>query len=169
MEIERKYLVKNLPENIENYDRHMLTQGYISTTPSVVRIRRWDNEYILTIKSQGLQERIEIEKALTIEEFGELSTMVIGNIISKIRYIIPINEGPASGLKIELDIFQDKFKGLIYAEVEFPDKETADIFIEPEFFGKEITTEPEFQNSSLSEMSPEKIKEFIDKANAMNK
>ena len=39
MEIERKYLVKTLPENLENYECKQIAQGYLCTSP-VVRIRR---------------------------------------------------------------------------------------------------------------------------------
>ena len=80
MEIERKFLLKYLPENLESYEHHTIVQGYVNTEP-VVRIRQYDENYILTIKSLGLMERIEIEKELTEKEFKELSTMVKGNVI----------------------------------------------------------------------------------------
>ena len=39
MEIERKFLVKTLPENLENYPCRHLEQGYLCVKP-VVRIRK---------------------------------------------------------------------------------------------------------------------------------
>ena len=39
MEIERKYLVKTLPDHLEQYPCRQIEQGYLSTNP-VVRIRR---------------------------------------------------------------------------------------------------------------------------------
>ena len=42
MEIERKYLVAKLPDQLETYPCRLLEQGYLNTNP-VVRIRR-DNE-----------------------------------------------------------------------------------------------------------------------------
>ena len=122
MEIERKFLLKSTPEGIENYPFHTISQGYISQDP-VVRIRQLDNDYILTIKSRGLMKRTEIEKSLTEEEFDELSNMVVGNVIKKRRYILPLKDYP--DLKVELDIFSGIFEGLIIAEVEFPDTEIA--------------------------------------------
>ena len=49
MEIERKFLLKEVPSTLDLTDRHHISQGYIDTDP-VVRIRRLDNDFILTIK-----------------------------------------------------------------------------------------------------------------------
>lgn len=38
-EIERKYLVKQVPEHLDSYAFHEIEQGYLCTEP-VVRIRR---------------------------------------------------------------------------------------------------------------------------------
>ena len=51
MEIEKKYLVKKLPENLETYPFNQLEQCYLCVDP-VVRIRRRDDAYILTYKSR---------------------------------------------------------------------------------------------------------------------
>ena len=155
MEIERKYLIDKLPEDIEFFEKHKISQGYINTDP-VVRIRQLDNKYILTIKSKGLRIRTEIEKELTKEEYIELRNMVKGNFIEKTRYIIPYNE-----YKLEIDIFHGIFDGLKYGEVEFPDLKASDNFIPPIFFGKEVTEIPGYSNSALSKMSDEEIKKII--------
>ena len=56
MEIEKKYLVKKLPENLETYPFNQLEQCYLCVNP-VVRIRRRDDAYILTYKSRlGLDQ-----------------------------------------------------------------------------------------------------------------
>ena len=39
MEIERKYLIDRLPENLEQYECKHIEQGYLNTDP-VVRIRK---------------------------------------------------------------------------------------------------------------------------------
>ena len=57
MEIERKYLLDQLPENLTSYPCKKIEQGYLSTEP-VVRIRRSDDEYYLTYKSKGLNSII---------------------------------------------------------------------------------------------------------------
>ena len=52
MEIERKYLIRRLPGNTENYPCRIISQGYLNTDP-VVRIRRDNDKYELTYKSKG--------------------------------------------------------------------------------------------------------------------
>ena len=47
MEIERKFLVPALPENLSSYPCHLIEQAYLCTSP-VVRIRRQDDDFILT-------------------------------------------------------------------------------------------------------------------------
>ncbi len=155
MEIERKYLIKEMPENISEYEHHEISQGYVDTDP-VVRIRRYDDNFILTIKSRGLLERIEIEKDLSQEEFEQLSQMVQGNLIEKTRYIIPYN-----GLKLEIDEFHGIFEGLKYGEVEFDDIESSKNFTPPDYMFMDVTEEPRFQNSSLSKMNEEEIQQML--------
>ena len=38
-EIERKFLIKELPENLNQYKCHSMVQGYLNTSP-VVRVRK---------------------------------------------------------------------------------------------------------------------------------
>ena len=47
MEIERKYLIRQLPFSPESYPFHLIQQAYLNTDP-VIRIRREDNSYYLT-------------------------------------------------------------------------------------------------------------------------
>ena len=47
------------------------------------------------------------------------------------------------------------------AEVEFDSIEMADSFTAPDYFFKEVTQDSAYQNSSLSSMNPEDIKDFI--------
>ena len=56
MEIERKYLIHKLPEDLETYPCRKIQQAYLCTNP-VVRIRRQDQDYYLTYKGGGLMVR----------------------------------------------------------------------------------------------------------------
>lgn len=58
MEIERKYLIRQLPEDYTSYPHHKIEQKFINTNP-VVRIRQEDDNYYLTYKSKGLMVREE--------------------------------------------------------------------------------------------------------------
>jgi len=68
MEIERKFLIDTLPENISQYPFRQLEQGYLCTEP-VVRIRREDDDYYLTYKSKGLMVREEYNLPLTKDAY----------------------------------------------------------------------------------------------------
>ena len=82
MEIERKYLVHTLPENIEQYPCRHLEQGYLNTSP-VVRIRKDDHKYELTYKSSGLLARQEYNLPLDAASYEHLKSKVDGHLISK--------------------------------------------------------------------------------------
>lgn len=146
MEIERKYLIKQLPENLEQYEHHEIEQGYLCTSP-VVRIRRQDEEYVLTYKSKGLMVREEYNLPLTREGYYHMREKIDGLLISKTRYIIPIE----NNLKIELDLFHDTYEGLYLAEVEFPTEEMANTFLPPDWFLEDVTFSQKYHNSVLSQ------------------
>ena len=68
MEIERKFLPDPdlLPFRPEDYPVHKIEQGYLCTSP-VVRVRRDNDDYILTYKSKGMMIREEYNLPLTEE------------------------------------------------------------------------------------------------------
>lgn len=148
LEIERKYLIKALPNDLSGYECHILTQGYLNTSP-VVRVRREDDSYYLTYKGSGLLTREEYNLPLDEQSFLHLLGKADGNIISKRRYKIPYLYNDKV-FTIELDVFDVPFKPLIIAEVEFADENEANSFAAPDWFDKEVTYDPEYHNSNLS-------------------
>ncbi len=148
MEIERKFLINVLPEKLDSYPFHQIEQAYLCTAP-VVRIRKQDENYILTYKGSGMMMREEYNLPLTREAYEHLLPKADGNILTKKRYVIPLY----AGLNIELDCFEGKFAGLWMAEVEFPDEETAKRFTPPDWFGREVTYDPAYHNSNMSRAS----------------
>lgn len=146
MEIERKYLVRQIPENLSQYHCQKIAQGYLCTEP-VVRIRRSNDDYYLTYKGKGLLAREEYNLPLTQESYEHLSSKIDGILIEKKRYLIPLNDG----LVAELDIFEGKLSDLVLVEVEFESIEEANSFIAPEWFGEDVTHSGNYQNSYLSQ------------------
>ena len=71
MEIERKFTVKALPENLDSYPFHLIEQAYLNTDP-VLRIRRQDDEYYLTYKGKGLIAREEYNLPLNQSSYEHL-------------------------------------------------------------------------------------------------
>ena len=145
MEIERKFLVAQLPDNLDNCNCRYIEQGYLSTKP-VVRVRRDNDDYYLTYKGSGMMAREEYNLPLTKDSYEHLIKKADGNIITKKRYEIP----DGNGYTIELDIFDGAFNGTVIAEVEFNTIEEADNYIMPEFFTEDVTNNPEYHNSNMS-------------------
>lgn len=145
MEIERKFLIAELPANLSDYPSYKIEQGYLCTDP-VVRIRRQDDTYILTYKSEGMLAREEYSLPLTAEAYEHLKPKADGIYISKRRFCIPFGS-----YTIELDIFEGETAPLILAEVEFPSIEEAMAFTPPAWFAEDVTQNQRYHNSYISQ------------------
>ena len=156
MEIERKFLVdlSDLPFDPKDYPARKIEQAYLCTAP-VVRIRRDNDDFFLTYKSKGMMVREEYNLPLTKESYYHLLLKADGRIITKTRYVIPIE----NGLFVELDIFEGDYQGLILAEVEFeseeaeiefPDEAFAKAYQAPSWLKEDVTYSSEYHNSTLS-------------------
>ena len=111
LEIEKKFTVRELPENLEQYKVHIIEQGYLSVVPAI-RVRREDDRYYMTYKSfknfgaatkgsvSGSEDaaapgeigKIEYNLPLDKDSYGHLVEKSDGNVIRKKRYLIPINK-----------------------------------------------------------------------------
>jgi len=149
MEIERKFLVKQVPISHHMCNKMKLLQGYISLDPAL-RLRSSGDKYIFTFKSgQGLS-REEFESVLTKEQFDNLWVLVSGNNIEKDRYNIPLE----NDLIAELDIYHGRLAGFATVEVEFSSIDQANAFNPPDWFGEDVTDDIRYSNSSLSQELP---------------
>lgn len=149
MEIEKKYLIKQLPSNLDQYPYYIIEQGYLNANP-VIRVRRQDEDYYLTYKGAGLMAREEYNLPLNAESYEHLLAKTDGTIIHKKRYHIPYKEN----YTIELDIFSEPYAPLIIAEVEFSSLEEATAFTPPDWFGEEVTYDSQYHNSNLAYQNP---------------
>ena len=151
MEIERKFLVKQMPE-LSKYPFRSLEQGYLCLSPTV-RVRKEDDEYYLTYKSKAQDHisRQEYNLPLTKEAYEQLIKKAEGNIITKKRYLIPLEDD----LTAELDVFDPPFAPLVLAEVEFQTVEQANAFKKPEWLGKDVSDDRQYYNSYMSQQFSE--------------
>ena len=147
MEIERKFLIKQIPEGCTSFPCRQIEQAYLNTDP-VVRVRRDNDDYYLTYKGKGLLSREEYNLPLTEKAYLHLLPKIDGRLIRKKRYMIPLSDI----LTIELDLFEGDLAPLILAEVEFPDETSANTFCAPDWFGKDVTFSGEYHNSNLSKI-----------------
>ena len=170
IEIEKKFLTKEVPFDLSSFSCHEIEQGYLNVNPAV-RIRKEDESYYMTYKASkenydGIG-KTEYNMALDRESYEHLRTKVDGNIITKKRYILPINEDgfdaeylaqrgelrkalESGDIKIELDVFEGVFEGRILAEIEFPDEESAKNYHMADWFLEDVTGDHRYSNSQMS-------------------
>ena len=61
-----------------------------------------------------------------------------------------LSTSPTVRVRREGEAYQAELPGLLLVEVEFPDEASARAFTPPAWFGREVTGDPRYQNSSLS-------------------
>ena len=172
VEIEKKFTVKQLPQDLEKYPFHEIEQGYLNVHPAI-RVRRQDDIYYMTYKSSKVSEntdnigQTEYNMPLDKDSYEHLAAKADGNVIRKTRYLIPINEDAYSAeflsanpelkkaledgrIIIELDVFKAPFDGRILAEVEFPSEEAARAYNPASWFEEDVTEDPRYRNSYMS-------------------
>jgi CYTH domain-containing protein len=167
MEIEKKFRVRYLPDDMEKYPFHAIEQGYLNVHPAI-RVRREDDHYYMTYKgAAGVMAKEEYNMDLDEASYRHMLRKADGNIITKKRYLIPLNSDAFTkdylamdpdtamqidkgGMKIELDIFEGMFEGLQIAEVEFLSVAAADAYHPALWFGEEVTGRKEYSNAFMS-------------------
>ena len=153
-EIERKYLVKYMPDRFYAYEHRELEQAYLdfgedSGREKRIRLMRSRStvHYLYTEKSDGTLSREENEFEISKKEFDGLAGEAVSKFVKKARYYIPVADG---SLTSELDVYHGELSGLVTVEVEFPSFEASDAFTPPEWFGKEITEDSRYKNKNLA-------------------
>jgi len=146
-EIERKFLLKQLPERLKRARRCVIAQGYLAAEPGGrhVRLRKKGKTASLTFKVGRSAHREEREIKLSAKQFSALWPATVGRRLRKLRY-----EVPWKSLLIEVDVYRGKHSGLVVAEVEFPDRATCRKFKPPSWFGREVTGEKRYSNVRLA-------------------
>ena len=149
-EIERKYLLRALPERVRDAQSVEVDQGYLPGTRINERIRRMQTaegpRFFRTIKMGSGLERFEIEEETTEDFFMAVWPLTRGARVFKRRYFVP--EGDVVW---EIDEFLDR-PGLWLAEVEL---ESAHQRVEmPEWLQpvveREVTDERQYTNHALA-------------------
>lgn len=160
LEIEKTYLVKKNPDNLSDYKGHQIKQGYISSTPSPLRIRQNDNKFELTkklpVKEGDFSSHEEINIPLTEYEFNKLWPLV-EKYLEKTRYYLPLE----NNLIAEVNVYKGDLEGLVMVEVEFTSQKEMELFNPPIWFGKDVTQEDFSANSFLAGKTFTEIKKYL--------
>ena len=142
MEIERKFLIKYIPDNLRKLSEHKIIQSYlIAEDDFEIRLRNIDDKYFITIKiAQSNIERIEKEIEISEELYSKLDKRTNKHLYktrTKYKYDEYI---------LEVDEYEN---GLKLLEIEFENVQQAKDFIVPEWIEKEVTYYKEFYNKNI--------------------
>lgn len=147
LEIERKFLVKEMSFKEEAFKKNAIQQGFLNSNKHrTVRVRILENKGYLTVKGKSNiagTSRFEWEKEISLKEAQQLLLLCEKGVIKKYRYLVE-----KGNHVFEVDEFLEANKGLIVAEVELQNE--SEIFEKPNWLGKEVTGKVEYYNSNLS-------------------
>ena len=144
IEIERKFLVKNIPKDEIQYS-HKIRQGYIVQNKyKVIRVRQKENDYFITIKGNKVGiSRFEFEYLIPKDDAEILFENFCQNkLIEKTRHYVE-NKGHIW----ELDVFHGNNEGLIIAEIELGSEDQ--VFHTPSWIDYEVTDQEKYYNMNL--------------------
>ena len=148
MEIERKFVLDRLPDDLDGHPHRRIEQGYVAIDPlgTEVRLRRMDDDRTLTVKAGAGLVRVEEALALGAADFDALWPLTRDRRIVKTRYRVPLDDG----LTAEVDIYEGALAGLLVAEVEFADEAASEAFAAPDWLGREVTGDDRYANRELA-------------------
>ncbi len=146
-EIERKFLIMQVPKDLEKFPHQELLQGYldISQDDVEVRLRNKGDQYYQTIKIGTGQVRDEYEIRLSKIQFDALWPATEPRQIQKVRYYVPYED-----YSLEVDVYKGQLLGLTTAEVEFSSLDESKKFELPNWFGTEVTKDVRYKNKHLA-------------------
>lgn len=146
MEIERKFLLNDVPSTMRLARREPIRQGYIALDGDTeVRIRLTPRQAVLTIKSGRGGVRTEEEVVLDARRGDALWELTEGRRVTKARRRVRVGDAV-----VEVDEYSGALDGLVVAEVEFPDEESSRSFDAPSWFAREVTDDRRYANRSLA-------------------
>lgn len=149
IEVERKFISVG-PPGADQLGRGLpIRQGYLAEDNGLtLRVRISEAGSWLTVKAGDGLARTEVEVVIDADEAEALWPHTAGRRIEKTRYRVPL-DGDA-GLVAEVDLFEGALAGLCVVEVEFDSVETANAFVPPAWFGRDVTSEPGWSNAALA-------------------
>jgi adenylate cyclase len=145
IEIERKFLLNNDAWRSAAQQSSRIAQGYLSSDPNrIVRVRLKGEQGFITIKgkTEGI-ERVEFEYEIPKQDAIELLKLC-PILLDKTRYLVEF-----AGYTWEIDEFHGTNAPLIIAELELTSSD--EYFDKPEWLGEEVSDDPRYFNSYLSE------------------
>ncbi len=145
-EIERKFSVEKIPDEVGLETGVELRQGYVALDGVVeVRVRVTAEEAVLTVKAGAGLLRTEVEAAISRQEADALWPHAAGRQVVKRRHKVVVGRHLA-----DVDVYAGELSGLCTAEVEFPTQDAATSFEPPPWFAREVTGDGRWSNAALA-------------------
>jgi CYTH domain-containing protein/CHAD domain-containing protein len=146
-EIERKFLLGELPDWLAEGAGERISQGYLSNGEGPeIRLRRSGERTLLTVKEGAGEIREETEVELDPYLFRTLWPLTAGRRVTKTRLRQPLGDGHTA----EIDVYAEGLAGLVVGEVEFSSREESRKFRPPAWLGKEVTGDARYANRELA-------------------
>ena len=145
-EVERKFLVAEMPDGEELGSGVEIVQGYLAVGGGAeVRLRAKGGRCFITVKRGAGLERSEHEVGLERSQLDALWPATAERRVEKTRFEIPVGD-----LTAELDLYHGELDGLFTVEVEFSSAAAAALFEAPSWFGREVTEDERYKNKRLA-------------------
>ena len=172
-EIERKFAVKEIPKDLDQFPFMDIVQVYDSEG---IRYRKAvsfppDGSGLATTYTATLKHiKPNTGKVIKVEYEAEINEQIYNTAVQKSqnegritifkrRFLIP---DKSSGRVIHFDIFAGALEGLVVAEVEFPNRKTADKYNPPSWISKDLTIHGALSNKHISFCGlPDKFKSVL--------
>jgi CYTH domain-containing protein len=167
IELERTFLLKYKPKGLFKSLHCKITDIYFPKDEfhPVLRLRNRDNKKFemtkkFPINGKDSSEQEEHTTILSKKEYSALAKAP-GKKVVKTRYYYKILDGQIA----EIDIFEDKLKGLALVDVEFNDKNKKDEFVPPDFCLADVSQDKWLAGGLLAGKAVSNLKKVFQKYN----
>lgn len=151
VEVEHKFVL--CPQtflwlNLNQDTKTRITQGYYPQPGVRIRTQTTPDQpptHTLTTKTGQPPHRTEHNQTLTSAQANIRWAQTVCR-ITKNRYVLPQSDGHV----YEVDEYLGDLTGLYVVEVEFASLHTANTFVPPVWFGKNVTQNPNYSNEHLA-------------------
>lgn len=146
-EIERKFLLENLPDRARSRTGVSIEQGYLAAADGVeIRLRSEGGRRLLAVKGGAGEVREEVEVGLSEGQFKALWPLTESRRLRKTRYLVPLH----GDLVVAVDAYAGVLEGIVTAEVEFGSERESREFPPPGWLGEEVTGDDRYMNRRLA-------------------
>lgn len=163
IEYEKTYLLKRLPEGIENAASVTIRDTYIPVTANHanLRLRAKNDTFVLTKKTpvNNGDSSVQYEHTivLTKDEYDAIASCSTKDFVKR-RYFMKI-----AGRDAEIDVYGEKLQGLAVIDFEFATEEEKDAFVMPDICLADVTQEEAIAGGYIAGKSYEDIAVVLQK------